>query len=74
MRERNPSDGFTQYDAKTPSIFLHGAILTCMAIRLLEIRNTSGTFVINKTDSLKYLELYSGNPLVKLLDLLMSQQ
>jgi hypothetical protein len=52
---------------------LHGNILTCMAIRLLKIINASGTCVVNKTASLKYLELSSGNPLVKLLDLLLSQ-
>jgi hypothetical protein len=37
-----------------------------MAIRLLKIRNVSGTFILNKTASLEYLELFSGNHLVKL--------
>jgi hypothetical protein len=40
----------------------------------LKIRNASATFVVNKTALLEYLELSSGNPLVKLLDLLSSQQ
>jgi hypothetical protein len=61
---------------KTLSIFfcMGQDILTCMAIRLLKVRNASATFVVNKTASLEYLELSSGNPLVKLLDLLSSQQ